>query len=156
MRTFMYTIYINIDTVYCIWSVTQSLISNLQSPISSVSFQRNVAIETSRTTSSINICETRNDKTNAINCTNIFNYRYTYKYVHSYTYTYMCVRVCMCVCVYRGMDRWMHGCIRTIQRLCIYTYNPKILNTRICVVFMLHTARMHAHSHASTYAHMYA
>ena len=49
------------------------------------------------------------------------------------------------------MDRWIDGYIHTIQRVHIYVYT--ILNTRICVSFMLRT---HARMHKSTRVHMNA
>ena len=52
-------------------------------------------------------------------------------------------------------DEWIDGemgmYIQPKGYIYIYRYNPKILNTRICVSFMIRThARTHAHTYTRT------
>jgi len=54
----------------------------------------------------------------------------------------------MIMYVYRWMDRW--ACTNNPKATYICEYNPKILNTRICVSFMLRT---HARTHTRTHTH---
>jgi len=93
----------------------------------------------------------------------IYSHVSIHTYIHIYPYTYMriCIYKYVYVCIHMNgwMDTWV--CTYNPKATYIRKYNPKILNTSICVSFMLSTparlhTRTHTHTHKSTRVHMNA